>query len=127
MRLSDNHGNEMRIVEIYPGQTYPLKDSDRKLNFQIGFKLDQVDVEGVLNHKSEWSKQYQIKAVTQNAPLNEVTYIYHGGSYSIMVRQESEIDQTFNINIKTPVMIYNCLPCTIHIQAPRAKDLSKES
>jgi hypothetical protein len=44
-----------------------------------------------------------------------------------MVRQESDIEKTYNINIKTPVIVYNCLPCTIHLQTPRPKEVLRDS
>ena len=125
--MNSEQGQEVKIVEIYPGQSYPLKEIDKRLYFQIAFLQHKVDIEGVLTHKSEWSKSHSIKTIIKSVPLDHTIYLFHGDSYSILIRQESEIEKTFNINIKTPIILYNCLPCSLHLQTPRAKENDRES
>lgn len=63
-----------------------------------------------------WSKPHNVKTIVQSVPLDFTTYLYHGDSYSIIVREKSEFESNFNINIKTPVVFVNCLPLQIDLK-----------
>lgn len=42
--------------------------------------------------------------------------MYHGKQFSILIKEKSEFAKTYNINIKTPVIIKNALPCNLKIK-----------
>ena len=45
------------------------------------------------------------------------TYLYHGKQFSVITKVKSEFKKCYNINIKTPVVIKNALPCNLRIKS----------
>ena len=69
-----------------------------------------------------WSKQpVSVKTLIKNLPLNRTTYIEHESErYTIITKEaaeESLVDaKLYNISIKAPVILYNCLPLTLMVK-----------
>lgn len=128
IKLLGNHDGthgEGKLIELGPGQTYPLKPSEIKMLFQIQFAHESTD--NILRSKNVWSKAHKVHSIAKKVPLNFTTYVYHGVSYSVIEREEDKkFLKTFNINIKTPLVLTNCLPLTLHLKLPRVDDLDQE-
>lgn len=82
----DSSHSEGKIVELNPGQSYPLRHQELKMQFQIQFVHESP--ENILKSKNVWSKAHKIDSIARKVPLNMTTYVYHGISYSIIEREE---------------------------------------
>jgi hypothetical protein len=69
------------------------------------------------NSVDEWSKPIKIATIIDRLPKNATTFLFHGTQYSIIIKEKSELTRSYNINIKTPVVIKNALPCNLRIKA----------
>lgn len=82
------------------------------MQFQIQFVHESP--ENILKSKNVWSKAHKVDSIAKKMPLNMTTFVHHGVSYSVIEREEEKMfPKTYNINIKTPVVVVNCLPLVL--------------
>lgn len=75
----------------------------------------------------EWSKPIKIATIIERLPKNATTFLFHGNQYSIIIKEKSELTRSYNINIKTPVVIKNALPCNLKIKVKIIKGIQSKA
>mmetsp|Transcript_23179 Transcript_23179/g.22656 ORF Transcript_23179/g.22656 Transcript_23179/m.22656 type:complete len:364 (-) Transcript_23179:642-1733(-) len=63
-----------------------------------------------------WSDLLILRALKKKLPVNRATFLKHGKTYTIIKKEESEFNFAFDINLKPPVLLKNCLPVPITIR-----------
>mmetsp|Transcript_43263 Transcript_43263/g.41637 ORF Transcript_43263/g.41637 Transcript_43263/m.41637 type:complete len:470 (+) Transcript_43263:964-2373(+) len=105
-----------RIVPLKPGQCYPVSVEDMNRRFSIC---------NASNSSNEWSNPIKILTVIDRLPKNTTTYLYHGKQFSIVIKEKTAFAKTYSINIKSPVIMKNALPCNLRIKTNVIKEAIK--
>ncbi|CDW82625.1 ph domain containing protein [Stylonychia lemnae] len=105
--LEEDGKTIIKIVEFKPMQCYPIGYEDMNQRFSISSALAP----------NQWSNSIKFKTIIDKVPKNTTTYLYHGKQFSVITKEKSEFKKCYNINIKTPVIIKNALPCNLRVRS----------
>lgn len=62
-----------------------------------------------------WSDLLYVKALKTKLPVNRSTFLKHGKTYTIVKKEASDLAGAFDINLRPPLILKNCLPVPIQI------------
>lgn len=66
-------------------------------------------------YENDWSDEWQIYALKKIVELDQPGYLKHGSTYTFFRKQLGQAQETFDICLMPPLVLYNCLPVDLNM------------
>lgn len=63
-----------------------------------------------------WSDLIMVGKIKNKLPINQTTYLKHGRTYTIIKKEKTLFPDSFDITLKPPLLLKNCLPIPISLE-----------
>lgn len=120
VRASPNEHQE--VVTIKPGEGYPL--DHRELTYAKFYVAHQADYQNDQNRC--WSSSFKLgETLFKNRDISKTKFFkFHQGKFSMLFVEPGEFPVSWDISIKVPVIVRNCLPFDLLISSKKVLDFS---
>lgn len=111
----------LQEVKLDPGQMTALPDHE---NPEI-HSMMKICVKP--SFSSKWSDEFKLQGLKDKLEVGKNIVWGHHRTYSILRKEKMEKEGVFNLVIRPPIIVMNCLPCRISVNVSEVnKDKAKK-
>ena len=111
--------SEEKILTLEAGKGYPLAHNERKSNSMFS---TESDYQAAPHNPEIWSSHFKISNFFQKKDISKKKFfVYHANKFSMVFVQPANFGPAWDICIKVPLIVKNCLPFNLLIRTKLVK------
>jgi hypothetical protein len=122
LKIIKYQSTEFKVVKLQPQQAYPLSLSDLKSKILLASAEDYLDAQqnpSQYSHSQDeiWSSHFKVNNFFSKHDITKKKFfVYHAQKFTMVFLQPGNFFPAWDICIKVPLVIKNCLPFELKIR-----------